>query len=182
MDRSTFRQFKRAGERGWRLVVLPAAFVLMIVGGGRATPPLGFLVNQIVAMGSTADNLGQQAQIARNPDAGDEPWELQLQAQGGTDFYVQQLVLAPAGYSGWHTHPGILVGTVTSGSIDFFNESCQKRSITAGQMFFENTQVHAISNPGSANAELTIAYLVKHDAPRRIEAAAPACAPTTMIP
>ena len=117
-----------------------------------------------------------------NPDRDDEPWQVQLQAQGATDLYVQQLVLAPSGYSGWHTHPGILVGTVLSGGIDFFDENCQKRSITAGQVFFENNQVHAISNPGSVNAELTIAYLVKHDAARRIEASAPACAPSTMIP
>lgn len=162
------------------MVLAPA--VLGLAGALLATPPVGFVVNQIVAMGSTPDSVGQQVQMARSPDAGDEPWQIQLQAQGATDFYVQQLVLAPGGYSGWHTHPGILAGTVLSGSIDFFDENCRKRSIAAGQVFFENNLVHAISNSGSVNAELTIAYLVKHDAARRIEAAAPACAPSTMIP
>ena len=170
MHRGILRQFK-------------LAVVLGIAGAVLATPPVGFVVNQIVAMGSISDTIGQQVQMARNPDnRDDEPWQVQLQAQGATDVYVQQLVLAPSGYSGWHTHPGILVGAVVSGSINFFDENCQKRSITAGQAFLENNQVHAISNTGAVNAELTIAYLVKHDAARRIEAPAPACAPSTMIP
>ena len=175
-----FSQFTPAGGNRWRLVLVPA--VLAVSGAVLATPPLGFVVNQIVTMGSNSGGIGQQVQIARNPDADDEPWQAQLQAQGATDFYIQQLVLAPGGYSGWHTHPGILLGTVVSGSIDFFDENCQKRSITAGQVFLENNQVHGISNPGAVNAELTIAYLVKHGAPRRIEASAPGCGPSTAIP
>ena len=155
---------------------------LVIVAGALATPPVGFLVNQIVAMGSTLDNISQQVQMDTTPDGSDEHWQLQLQAQGASDFYVQQLVLAPGGYSGWHTHPGLLIGTVVSGAIDFFDANCQKRSFTTGQVFMENSQVHGIINTGPVNAELSIAYLVKHNAPRRIEADAPACASSTGIP
>ena len=94
-----------------------------------------------------------------------------------SDFYVQRLVLAPAGYSGWHTHPGILIGTVVSGSIDFYDANCNKTSFTAGQVFMENNQVHAIGNTGGVESELSIAYLVKHNQPRRIEADAPFARP-----
>ncbi|HEV3198043.1 MAG TPA: cupin domain-containing protein [Bryobacteraceae bacterium] len=172
-------QFQSIGGRRARNI-LPV--VLGVAAAALATPPMGFLVNQILAMGSTSDNINQQVQIAGAPDGSDQPWQLQLQAQGATDFYVQQLVTAPAGYSGWHTHPGILIGTVVSGAIDFYDANCQKRSFTAGQVFLENNQVHAIINTGSVNAELSIAYLVKHNAPRRSEADAPACAPSTGIP
>jgi quercetin dioxygenase-like cupin family protein len=147
-----------------------------------ATPPLGFVVNQILAMGSTPDNINQQVQMAAATDGSDGPWQLQLQAQGQTDLYVQQLVLAPGGYSGWHTHPGILMGTVVSGGIDFYDANCQKHSYAPGQVFLENNQVHAIINTGPVNTELSISYLVKHNAPRRSEADAPACAATTGIP
>ena len=180
MHGNIFSQLQCKRDKGLRFILLAGA--LGIAGAALATPPVGFVVNQILAMGSTVDPIGQQVQIARDPDADDEPWQAQFQVQGATDFYVQQLVLAPAGYSGWHTHPGILLGTVVSGSIDFFDENCQKRSITAGQAFIENNQVHAISNPGAVNAELTISYVVKRGAARRIEASAPACAPSTMIP
>jgi quercetin dioxygenase-like cupin family protein len=146
-----------------------------------ATPPLGFVVNQIIAMGSDSENISQQVQMASTGE-GDQAWQLQLQAQGATDFYVQQLELAPGGYSGWHTHPGILIGTVVSGAIDFYDANCQKRSIAPGQVFMENSQVHGIINTGPVNAVLSIAYLVKHNAARRMEADAPDCAVVTGIP
>jgi hypothetical protein len=95
---------------------------------------------------------------------------------------VQRLVVGPGGYSGWHTHPGLLIGTVVSGSIDFYDANCQLRSFTTGEVFTENTEVHAIINRDVVNADLSIAYLIKHDLPRRIEADAPACAPMTGIP
>lgn len=147
-----------------------------------ATPPLGFIVNQLLAKGATFENISEHVQMAKNLDGSVEPWQVQLQAQGSTDSYVQHLVLAPGGYSGWHTHPGILIGTLVSGSIDFYNANCQKRSLTAGQMYFEDENVHAIINTGGVNADLYITYLIKHGAPRRMEADAPACAPSTGIP
>jgi quercetin dioxygenase-like cupin family protein len=173
-------QFQSTGKRRARKL-LPL-LVLGIVAAALATPPVGFVVNQIVAMGSAMDNISQQVQMASTPDGGDEHWQLQLQAEGASDFYVQQLALAPGGYSGWHTHPGLLIGTVVSGAIDWFDANCQKRSFTTGQVFMENSQVHGIINTGPVNAELSIAYLVKHNAPRRIEADAPVCASSTGIP
>jgi quercetin dioxygenase-like cupin family protein len=166
------------GRRSRNILLL---FALGLAVAALATPPLGFVVNQILAMGTALDNISQQVQIASGGD-GDQQWQLQLQAQGATDFYVQQLELAPGGYSGWHTHPGILIGTVVSGAIDFYDANCQKYSFTSGQVFTENSQVHGIINTGSVDAQLSIAYLVKHNAPRRIEADPPACAAATGIP
>jgi quercetin dioxygenase-like cupin family protein len=172
--------FPSMGGKRSRKILLLVLFGL--VTGALATPPFGFLLNQILAMGSTMENISQQIQINGNPDSSDEKWQLQLQAQGATDFYVQHLVLAPGGYSGWHTHPGLLIGTVVSGDIDFYDAKCHKHSFTTGQVFLENSQVHGIINTGSVPADLKIAYLVKHSAPRRIEADAPACAAWTGIP
>ena len=147
-----------------------------------ATPSSGFLVNQILATGAAA-NINQQIQIARDPNvANDERWQLQIQAQGSTDLYVQKLTLAPFGYSGWHSHPGLLIGTVVSGTIDFFDADCRKTTLKEGDVFQENNQTHAIINNGPQQAELSITYLIKHGAARRIEASAPVCAPSTLIP
>jgi hypothetical protein len=79
--------------------ILPL-LALVIVAGVLATPPVGFLVNQILATGATLDNISQQIQMDSTPDGSDEHWQLQLQAQGASDFYVQQLVVTPGGYSG----------------------------------------------------------------------------------
>ena len=91
-------------------------------------------------------------------------------------------MLAPGGYSGWHSHPGVLVGTVKSGQIDFYDESCRKQTIGAGRVFTENDDVHAISNTGLVDADLYISYLIKHGASRRREESAPSCAVDTGIP
>lgn len=106
--------------------------------------------------------------IARDPDGKVEPWEAEVHTHGARDTYVQHLVLAPGGYSGWHTHPGILIATVVSGSVDFYDARCQKQSFGPGRCTFENGNVHAIANTASVNADLYLAYLSKHDSPRRL--------------
>jgi quercetin dioxygenase-like cupin family protein len=171
--------------------------VLGLAAIALATPPLGFVLNQILAKGVTTHNIRQQVEIVDPPVNSDkdedhpgqaggnraaETWDAEVHAHGATDFYIQRLVLAPGGYSGWHSHPGILMGTVVSGSIDFFNDKCEKHTVNAGEMYFENANAHGIINNGSVNADLSIAYLIKHNAPRRLEASAPVCASTTGIP
>ncbi len=159
-----------------------AALVALGVATVLATPPVGFVVNQVLAHGATSANISEHVQIAKNADGTVDPWQAQVQAQGATDTYVQHLVLAPGGYSGWHSHPGILVATLVGGSVDFYDANCQKSSYTAGQVYFEAAQPHAIINRGSENADIYLAYLVKHGQARRIEADAPVCAPITGIP
>jgi quercetin dioxygenase-like cupin family protein len=168
----------RPGRSKWLL----ALAVLVLAGKAWATPPLGFIVNQILASGFAANSISQHMQINKNPDGTVSPWQLSLQVQGDTDHYSQHLVLAAGGYSGWHSHPGLLIATVKSGQIDFYNSNCQKQTIGPGQVYTENDEVHAISNTGVVDADLYISYLIKHGAPRRREEAAPECAVDTGIP
>ena len=158
--------------------------IVALVASARAwaTPPFGFISNTIFAIGSIPGGFAQHIQLNKNPDGSVTPWGLQLQVLGDTDHQQQRLVLAPGGYSGWHSHPGLLVATVKSGQIDFFDESCQKRTVMAGEVYTENDAVHGIINTGSLDAELYISYLVKRGLPRRQEASAPVCAPETGIP
>jgi quercetin dioxygenase-like cupin family protein len=201
MKKGRFRQFSKISL----LIVLGMTTVAL------ATPPVGIVLNQIVAQGTALGNINENLRVGSNPNNGiendisenlqvgsnpnkngenedwqnrdgeNDEWRLHLRTQGATDFYVQHIIVGPGGYSGWHTHPGLLVGTVVSGSIDFYDANCQKRSFTTGQVFTENTEVHAIINTGTVNSDLSIAYLIKHNLPRRIEADAPTCAPSTGI-
>ena len=168
----------RVGRCRW---LWPAAG-LLVAATAWATAPLGFIVNQILASGVAPAGISQHMQINRNPDGTVTPWQLQLQVQGDTDYYSQHLVLSPGGYSGWHSHPGLLIGTVRSGQVDFYTADCTKRTISAGHVFTENDEVHGIVNTGVVDADLYISYLVKHGQPRRREEAAPPCAFNTPIP
>ena len=166
------------GRSKWLLVLAALALTARVW----ATPSLGFVLNQILASGFAAGGISEHMQINKNPDGTVTPWQLVLQVHGDTDYYSQHLVLAPGGYSGWHSHSGVLVGTVKSGQVDFYDENCRKQTIAAGQVFTENDDVHAISNTGLVDADLYISYLIKHGAPRRREEAAPSCAVDTGIP
>jgi quercetin dioxygenase-like cupin family protein len=167
------------GSRSRKILVLAA---LGVATAAFATPPLGFILNQILAKGVITSNINENVQITRDQDGTVNPWGAEVQAHGATDFYMQHLVLAPGGYSGWHSHPGILIGTVTSGSIDFYDQNCIKKTVNAGDVYFETGTAHGIANSGSVNADLSISYLIKHNAPRRVEENAPACAVNTPIP
>jgi len=176
-----WRRSLRLGRSKWWLLTLALA-VLGLAAKVWATPPLGFIVNEILASGFAADHISQHVHILKNPDGTVSPWLLELQVLGDTDTYTQHLVLAPGGYSGWHSHPGLLIGTVKSGEINFYNENCEKRIVGPGQVYTENDLVHAINNTGSVDADLYISYLIKHGQPRRREESAPACAVGTGIP
>ena len=162
------------------MIILFAALGVGVVAVSLATPSSGFITNAILAVGVQPDNINQHVQITKNLDGSVDPWQVNVGAQGTTDFYIQNLALAPGGYSGWHSHPGVLIGTVKTGSIDFYNAKCEKRTISAGQVFQEDDGVHGIISAGGA--DLWIAYVIKHNMPRRIDESAPSCAVTTGIP
>jgi len=128
MENRAFWKFKKISL----LVVMGIATVTL------ATPPVGIVLNQIVATGTSLADISEILHVGSNPnrggenqDAENEDWQLHLRTHGATDFYVQHIVVGPGGYSGWHTHPGLLIGTVVSGDIDFYDANCQKRSFTA---------------------------------------------------
>ena len=61
------------------------------------------------------------------------------------DTVVQQMVLAPGGQSGWHSHPGPVVVLVKSGTVTFYSREstgCVPRIYSAGQAFVDSGQGH----------------------------------------
>jgi quercetin dioxygenase-like cupin family protein len=158
----------------YKKLVLFGAMPLLAVAVVLATPSSGILFNNILSMGVASNDLDEKLKI--------DEWKLSLKTKGASDFYIQDIAIAPGGYSGWHSHPGMFVGTVLTGSIDFYDENCNLTTFTAGQVWTENDKLHAIANHGNVDARAQFAYLVKHGEPRRIDQPAPACAPITGIP
>ena len=152
---------------------LIAALALMVIATF-ATSPAGVLFNIILSTGAATADLDEKVHI--------DDWKLSLETKGASDFYIQDLAIAPGGYTGWHNHPGIFVGTVITGSIDFYDETCNLTTFTAGQVWTENDRLHAVANHGSVDVHMQFVYLIKHGQPRRIDQSAPACAPITGIP
>jgi hypothetical protein len=146
-----------------------------------ATPGSGLVLTTLTTA-VAADGISEHLQFNKNPNSSVAPWQLQMQAQGDTDYILARLEIPPGGHSGWHRHPGILIAAVKAGQIDFYDENCVMSRIGAGGVYTENDNVHGIYNSGNATAELYITFLVKHGAGRRLDEAAPSCANLTPIP
>jgi len=140
-----------------------------------ATPPAGVVSNVIVAQGVTLGPVKERAQVG-------DSWMVNLEDRGQSEFYFQDLVVGPGGYTGWHSHPGLLLITVKEGSLEFYDKECAKHTYGAGQSFTEGAEPHAAMNRGTGNARLLVAYIVKKGEPRRIEAPQPTCGAALGIP
>jgi len=172
-----------------------------------ATAASGVISNVILAQGSMAAALDQRVSVSNADPAlpgddqgvgwivgegddhgngfGGKPedeWELSLKTNGASDFYFQDVVIGPGGYSGWHSHPGVLMIAVKEGSVDWYDSNCVKHTYSAGQSFTENTEAHNVFNHGSVNARFLGSYIIKAGAPRRIEQPQPACGAVLGLP
>jgi quercetin dioxygenase-like cupin family protein len=71
------------------------------------------------------------------------------------------LVRFPAGAdSGWHRHNGLVVVTVTAGTLTLYDPRCERQHVSAGSGFLEAPGVvHDARNEGSALVVLSVTYL-----------------------
>jgi quercetin dioxygenase-like cupin family protein len=61
----------------------------------------------------------------------------------------------PGGYSGWHSHPGKVVGAVQRGALTLYRSNdptCTERTYTAGQIFVEFPSVHYLGRDEGTTA------------------------------
>jgi quercetin dioxygenase-like cupin family protein len=168
-------------NKGW-LLIGAAAIGCTIVTIVHATPVVGLLVGTILSSGTTTEDIMQKVHVpvppptdAADPDD-DNEWRARLFTSGPSDVIVQDVVYAPAGHTGWHSHPGILLSSVVSGSIEWFDSKCRKHVYNAGDSLTESTETHYVRNVGSVNAHFMVTYLIAHGQPRRIDDPAPPCA------
>ena len=85
----------------------------------------------------------------------------------------------PDGFSGWHTHPGIVFVTVQSGSV-IRTVGCRSTQYGVGQTFVESDEqaVGAVGNASHTTpAVLWVTQVVPKGSVRRFEADPPRCHP-----
>jgi quercetin dioxygenase-like cupin family protein len=154
-----------------RLATTVFAMLAFVPAVAFATPPAGVVSNVIIGQGATLGPIKEHAAVG-------DTWAVNLEDKGQSEFYFQDLVVGPSGYTGWHSHPGLLLITVKEGTVEFYDDKCTKRTYATGQSFIEGADPHTAVNPGTGNTRLLIAYVVKKGDPRRIEAAQPPCGAT----
>jgi hypothetical protein len=160
-------------KRATIAVVLGVGF-LLLVGTALATPPFGVLSAPVQARGTIGPTDGPN--IVVNSKSG-----VHIKAQGATNIVTQQIRLAPGGHTGWHSHPGPVLVTVKSGSIQLFYASdtaCQGIVYEAGDSFIDRGDevVHIARASPFDGVELWATYFVPGadpTAPFRLDAPDP---------
>jgi predicted metal-dependent enzyme (double-stranded beta helix superfamily) len=170
-----------------RHVVL-AVLVTVVLGGAVmgvtrlfATPASGFS-GSTIAVGRFGE-IDVMHQYVNGSDRQRRSLWLSMQkSKGESDLYVQNNVWAPGGTTGWHTHPGHSLITVTAGTVTVYeaeSDACTPHTYSVGMGFVDEggDHVHLIRNEGAVEARTIAVQLIPAGATRRIDAEAPGGCP-----
>ena len=158
----------------------------VVAGIALATPSLGVLYNNILTTGSANRDIHAHAHVA--VPGTEEGFSAELETEGPSNFIVQDVIFGPGGTTGWHTHPGILMLSLTadSASVDWYDAHCNKHVYNAGDSWTEGTTVHDVVNSStSVNAHFVVTYVVAKGQNKRTDIPAaniPACAVALGLP
>jgi quercetin dioxygenase-like cupin family protein len=166
-----------------RFLVAAVGIACAIVTIARATLIVGLLVGTILSSGVSNDEIMVHVKVPLPPvvngngEQEDNQWTAKLYTSGPSNIIVQDVVYAPGGHTGWHSHPGILLSSVISGSIEWYDSQCVKHVYNPGDSLTESTQTHYVRNVDTVNnAHFMVTYVIAKAQPRRIDQPAPACA------
>jgi hypothetical protein len=86
-------------------------------------------------------------------------WGAFLKVKGVSDVFVNSNTAIPDGYTGWHSHPGLSIVSVTQGAVSLYDAddpTCTPTVVTAGYGFIEpGDHVHNLRNEGIVDAKWT---------------------------
>ena len=117
-------------------------------------------------------------QIAVNT-TGQSGHRVKIQVKDPSDVYVVRNTVPPGGQSGWHTHPGPSIVSVTAGVATVYHgddPSCTPVTYPAGTAFVDPVaaeHVHMVRNEGNVDLVTVAFQIIPAGAGRRIDAPDP---------
>ena len=110
-------------------------------------------------------------------------WNLKMMVKGDSDVYIVQNTFPVGAHTGWHTHPGPSLVTVTAGTITAYEAdapNCTPTVYHAGESFTDLGcgDVHLLRNEGPVCAVTIAVQIIPAGQMRRIDADQPANCPT----
>jgi hypothetical protein len=150
-----------------RIVWAAVGIVLSCGAGALATPSFG------TGQATIASALYTHIDVdAKRPD-----WKASLKVKGVSDVFVTSHSVIPGGYSGWHSHPGLSIVSVTQGAVWLYDADdpvCAPTIVPAGHGFVEaGDHVHILRNEGSVEARWTTTSIRPAGSAGRIDQANP---------
>jgi quercetin dioxygenase-like cupin family protein len=91
--------------------------------------------------------------------------DVKLQTKGATDVVMQTITSPPGASSGWHSHPGVVLVAVQSGTVTLYDADCHTKQYRSGQAFVEvGDDALLVRNNTTSNAVLYVTLIVPKSA------------------
>ena len=149
-------------------VLVGVVAVSIVAVAAVLTPSSGILMAPVFVRASFADPTDVQFKIngvSQEIVVRGQTEEEVINVNNARETVMQQIVIAPGGHTGWHSHPGPGVVLVKAGVVTFYQVSgevgeCTSRTYSAGQAFFDGGPGHVqiARNEGSENNEVWVTY------------------------
>ncbi len=149
-----------------------AVSTAVVVVTALATPSAGIVSATVVARASFKDQVDLKFKLKGDHNE-------VIHAPEARDTVVQQIVIAPGGTTGWHSHHGPAVAMIAAGELTLYSSedpTCTPRTYSAGEAFIDPGQghVHIAFNLGSEDVEIWVTYFdVPPGGSVRVDAASP---------
>src|SRR5438132_12970429 len=177
-------QIHRSPLRRALLLIAPALVIIAVLTAvpARATPACG-LSTVILAL----EHFPSGSLDLMCNEFDQYGWFLKTMVKGDSDVYIVQNTFPVGAHTGWHTHPGPSLVTVTAGTITAYEADAPNRTPTvyhAGESFTDLGcgDVHLIRNEGTVCAVNMVVQIIPAGLPRRIDADQPPNCPVFTCP
>jgi quercetin dioxygenase-like cupin family protein len=160
-----------------QLVIAPAlvVFAALTALPAGAAPPVTCGLTVTGLIGPNPNQAAQFAQIMSYAKIGD--WKAKLNIDA-FQLYAVEVTIQPGGWLGWHSHPGLSLVVVKSGTASFYEaDDCTRQVIPAGGTFFESANdVHMVRNESTTEPLVNLVIqLTPPGAPRAVGEPDPGC-------
>lgn len=150
-----------------RSPLLAVALIALAAGTAGATPGAG-LTPVIVSRGIATERVHFNT------------GEVKVQTKAPVAIVNQTIAFAAPSTTGWHAHPGVVLVTVTSGSLTRYDAHCARTVYPTGSAFMESGDHAGLVRNESTTiaASVNVTYLVPEgvqNADLRINKANPGC-------
>jgi quercetin dioxygenase-like cupin family protein len=176
------------------LLIAPALVIIAALTAvpARATPSCGVTTSNLLYPGQPVDS----AHAAHFPSGSLDllcnemqqyGWGIKTKVKGDSDVYVVQNTFPPGADTGWHTHPGPSLVTVTAGTITAYEAdapNCTPTIYNTGDSFTDLGcgDVHLLRNEGPVCAVTIAVQIIPAGQMRRLDRDQPANCPTFTCP
>ena len=169
------------------LTAVPAQATPPSPSGPPSAPPYlvtEFILSPLPGNKATFDEIDVSAKWDINPSPDITYfWKARIDTKGESDLYVVRNTFDSGATTGWHTHPGPSLITVTVGTITAYDgddPTCTPHVYPQGSTFIDagGGHVHLLRNESGATAVTVAVQLVPAGFARRIDKANPGHCPT----